>query len=143
MATTTDDWAAKILAEVGPADAFRMSVRLREAVERSYKGRPLVVPAEVHDDDYRTQADFDAAPWFEQATREDLVELADDDFKLSEAADAVAEFFEDRHPLVWDVFGRKGDCGFECAVDRKAALRWVKEHRPDWYAAVLDAAGED
>jgi hypothetical protein len=95
-----------------------------------------VIRAEVHDDDFRTSARFDATPWFEQASDKEIVDLAKIDWGGDLEADEVAEFFEGRDvgtpDTVDDVFKAVNvlDVGFECSVEPDDAIRWVEKNRP-------------
>ena len=91
------------------------------------------IHAEVHSDDYRHQVDFDALPWFEQATDEEIVALAACGWGGDYEADEVALFFEDKNPAIavlLDHCRAADECGFECHVDEADALAWVRKHRP-------------
>lgn len=105
-------------------------VRAEMRIRKSYYDS--VIPAEVHSDDHRHEAIFDALPWFEQASDDEIRGLAECDFGCDYAADVVAEFVEDLDPDVADVFEFKdAEEGFECNVNRPAAMNWLKENRPE------------
>lgn len=101
----------------------------------------LPVPAEAHSDDQQISARFDAAPWFEQASDEEIVALALENFEPSYEADDVALFFEETNVQVAKLFSylhedphprlANGDpCGFECEVELEAAMAWLEQERP-------------
>ena len=93
-----------------------------------------MIQAEVHSDDWAAEAKFDATPYFEQASDEELKELADCDYGGDYAADDVARFFEDTDEGVAFVFkylDARGDQGFECHVDVEQAEAWIRANRPD------------
>lgn len=98
------------------------------------------VCAEVHSDDYRVQAGFDAAPWFAQASDEAIVRLADAEWGTGEAADVVAEHFMKTHVRIafmfdyLDTFPEGAAIGFECSVDPDSAKDWLKQNRPGLWA---------
>lgn len=106
------------------------------------------VPAEAHSDDRNVEVDFDAAPWFAQASDKDILALAECGFGGDYPADEVARFFTPAEPRMDDLFryleiiradpAKKDCCGFECHVDHKAALAWIKANRP----AIAEAAEE-
>jgi hypothetical protein len=85
-------------------------------------------------------AHFDCTQWFEQAGDEELRALVECGFGGDYAADEVASFYEDKNPEVAAMFavtgntgaGPKGDepNGFECQVDRREAVAWMRNHRP-------------
>jgi len=98
-----------------------------------------VIDAETHTDDYEFEIKFDAAPWFEQASDQEIIDLAEIDFRGDEAADVVALFMEDRDERIADMFhylrspsvrGRKNAPGFEVSVHVKLAIRWINKNRP-------------
>lgn len=95
-----------------------------------------MIRAEVHDDHFRTSSRFDATPWFEQASDDDILELAKIDWGGDQKADEVAEFFEQHNvgepETVDEVFKATGvlDVGFEVSVEEADALKWVQANRP-------------
>ena len=106
--------------------------------------RGFVIAAEAHSDDRVVEAEFDAEPWFEQASEEDVLQLARCGWKHDYPADAVAHFVADRESNVADLFKylnlvayQKNAPGFECSVDRDEALAWIGKNRSQWYPRVL------
>lgn len=95
-----------------------------------------MIRAEVHDDEFRTSARFDATEWFEQATDDEILELAKIDWRGDYAADCVAEYFEGQNigapETIEQVFQATNvlDCGFEVSVEPDDAIRWVEKNRP-------------
>jgi len=95
-----------------------------------------MIRAEVHDDEFRTSARFDATAWFDQASDEEILDLAKIEWRGDKPADVVAEFFEGHNvgtpDTVEDVFKAVNvlDTGYEVSVEPDDALRWVKTHRP-------------
>ncbi|MBS1722526.1 MAG: hypothetical protein JSS66_05905 [Armatimonadetes bacterium] len=94
-----------------------------------------MIRAEVHDDEFKLTARFDATPWFAQASDDDILDLAIIGWRGDAPADKVAEFFEGMptgEPSVDDVFAsaRQHDCGFDVSVEPNDALTWVKANRP-------------
>jgi hypothetical protein len=98
----------------------------------------LTVLAEGHSDDWMHEVAFDATPWFEQASEEELRALHEIGYRGDCAADAVLLFFEERIEEVAAMLeycrksqtrGREG-VGFECEVDEDDALRWLAARRP-------------
>jgi hypothetical protein len=104
------------------------------------------IPAEVHSDDHKVTATFDALQYFSQASDDDLVALVDCGFGGDYPADEVAQFMAEFDEGVARVFtylsfepehfGEK--VGFECHVDQSPALRWIKSNRPTAYQRLLD-----
>lgn len=98
-----------------------------------------MIKAETYSDDHAAEVNFDATAWFEQATDEEILELARVDWGGDYEADDVARFFEDKVPAVDAMFTyiqaynrvAEGDSiGFECRVDADDALAWIREYRP-------------
>ena len=85
----------------------------------------------ARDDEYYHEVHaFDCTPWFEQATDEDLVELAACQWRSDYPADQVAEYFQynNNYPEVVALFAYK-NTGFECSVNEKEAVAWLRVHR--------------
>ena len=84
----------------------------------------------THDEYYHEVHAFDCTPWFEQATDEDLVELAACQWRGDYPADRVAECFQynNNYPEVVELFAYK-KTGFECNVNEKEAVAWLRVHR--------------
>jgi len=96
----------------------------------------FVITAEVHRDDFHYQAEFDAVRWFEQASDDEIIALAEIEWGGDQASDEVARFFEDKNEDVADVLANTAceeGLGFECHVDAGAAETWLKANRPDLY----------
>jgi hypothetical protein len=94
-----------------------------------------VIRAEVHTDDFAFTAKFDALPFFELATPEQILDLAKCEWGGDYPADDVARFFIDK-PGYEDVtqvfaYASKVKSGFECHVYEPEALHWLYVHRPD------------
>lgn len=101
-----------------------------------------VIRAEVHDDELRTSARFDATAWFEQASDKDILDLARVDWREGEAAYAIPVFFEGYDvgtpDTVDDVFAAVNilDTGYEVTVEPEDAIRWVERNRPHLMDAI-------
>lgn len=103
------------------------------------------IPAEVHSDDHKVTTIFDALQYVMQASDDDLVALVDCGFGGDYPADEVAQFMADLDEGVARVFmylsfepeqfGER--VGFECHVDQRPALRWIKANRPNVYQRLL------
>lgn len=99
----------------------------------SFPPRPL--PAEAHSDDFVVTVPFDAERWFAQASDDELVRLAREDWCNSYEADAIADFFRDAETKeLFDYLDRqrggRDAPGFECSVDQEAVSVWLAENRP-------------
>lgn len=98
-----------------------------------------MIKARVHSDDRVVEVEFDATPYFMQATFLDLVNLNDCDWGWDYAADAVAEFCRKKCKKLFDYLelinsDRQGDLiGFECFITSEHVLAWLKKHKPWWH----------
>jgi hypothetical protein len=110
------------------------------------------VHAECHSDDRIYSAEFNAVPWFEQADDGEILELAEDDWGDSYAADRVGMFMADSVPNVQKIFdypehysqAQMKHIGWVCTVNKEHALKWLKAHRPLLHQRMLDIkASED
>jgi hypothetical protein len=93
----------------------------------------FIVPAEVHSDDYEQETKFDALPWFQQASDEEIVALAKCEWGGDYPADAVAQHLSDSDPEIQTVLEWAEDhdgIGFECHVEEAAARKWIAENKP-------------
>ena len=100
-----------------------------------------MIRAEVHSDDRNVEVEFDATEWFEQASDDEIEELANFHYGGDYPADGVAEFFDRkgknstapvfRYLKIIRNDASKGDCcGFECHVNQEDAETWIKANRP-------------
>lgn len=104
-----------------------------------------MIKAECHSDDYVACATFDATPWFEQASDEEIRALAECDWGGDQPADGVAVFIQDKDPKVGRLFDylsfepKMGHepVGFECHVDVADARRWLDANRPALAAEIF------
>jgi hypothetical protein len=97
----------------------------------------LTVSAEAHSDDHHVEIDFDATPWFVQASDKKIQELIQIDFGGDLASDSVAEFFEEtttkrlfEYLSFKPTMGSDERVGFECHVDEQEAMAWLRANRP-------------
>ena len=110
-----------------------------------------MIRAEAHSDDHARKALFDATKWFEQASEDDIKELAKCEWGGDYPADRVAEFMEQYDTAQWEKATTVADVfdylsavnndyremiGFECEVDNIDALAWLKTHRPQIYESL-------
>jgi len=103
-----------------------------------------MIRAEAHSDDFKHTAKFDATPWFEQVTVEEIIELAECGWGGDQPADQVAQFFdgETGYEGVTSMFENK-DGGFECHVHEADVFAWLASNRPSVLGAVAEALGEN
>lgn len=110
---------------------------------------PLTISAEVHTDCRSAEAKFDATRWFEQASDEEILQLAECGWGGEYPADEVAEFFSDSKldEKVVEVFHvlhilrRSKEMGFECNVNKEEAMVWLQQNRP-YLAAIIQNQDE-
>ena len=104
------------------------------------------ITAEAHSDDRVFEVPFDALPWFQQASDEEVIKLARCGWGGDYPADHVAEFMVDHVPALAEMFGyierlarKRRDTGFECHVNKKEALAWLKANKPVLAMRIEDA----
>jgi len=90
-----------------------------------------MIKAEIHSDDHHMQHDFDATPWFKQASDEEIIALAKCGWRGDYAADVVALHTPDNEGIerVLIYVRSQDEMGFEVVVDADQAIAWVQEHR--------------
>lgn len=97
-----------------------------------------MITAIAYSDDRHVEVSFDATPWFEQASDEELLALAKCDFGYREPADRVALWFSAFHIGMQKLFQYLEFCpvmfketvGFECSVDEQDAMAWMMQFKP-------------
>lgn len=95
-----------------------------------------MIQAEVHSDDHVYGVDFNATPWFDQASDEEIESLLNCDFGGDYPADEVARHFDGQNQeitILLDYCRRKDGIGFECHVDVDDVGKWLAENRPNLY----------
>jgi hypothetical protein len=107
------------------------------------------IPAECHSDDHIVEAEFDALPWFKQASDKEIIDLAKVEWGGDYEADDVADFCRNES---WDVAamfnyldtvaGTDKAVGFECHVVEAAAMAWLQVNRPTVHQKILEISGE-
>lgn len=119
----------------------------RNHIMKNIESKTLaIIPAEAHSDDFVIKAEFDAVPWFERASDQEIRDLAGCEWGGDLPADHVVFALEESVPELARLFTyleiiaddpAKKDClGFECRVDESRALEWLKSHRPAIWAAL-------
>jgi len=79
---------------------------------------------------------FDAVPWFKQASDDEISDLAAKGWGGDYEADAVAEFVADTVPGVQFIID-KGE-GFEVHVDGPQAMAWLADHKTSLYEELAE-----
>jgi hypothetical protein len=100
-----------------------------------------VIRAEVHTDDHKLEIPFDATPWFEQATRTEILALRKCGWGGDYPADDVAHWFAGtlEHPMFVKLFSYLeivNDQGFECHVDADDALEWLRQNQTSLWLCI-------
>lgn len=90
-----------------------------------------MLKANAHDDTYEYNCFFDACPWFEQASDEELLALAECDFGGDHPANIVAEFFEEDNDEIHRL--KRYGTGFSVQINPFAALQWLQSNAPEVY----------
>lgn len=109
-----------------------ITLRLREL--EGPINQPFKIPAKASTDDQYYSVEFDAYDWFLQADDNELTSLALYEFGGDYPADLALEYFQDRLPEVDKLFSLlRSDIGYECYIDKKASIEWIKEHRAHIY----------
>ncbi len=99
------------------------------------------IPATFRTGDGIARAEFDAAPWFQQASVEEIVNLAAEGWSGGYCGDEVAAWFDGKDAGVTAVYRYieatqdlpgEVDCGgSDFRAEEKHVLNWLREHRPD------------
>lgn len=104
----------------------------------------LRIPARVYSsiDRAKVAFEFDAGPYFEDASVREILALASSAWGCSPEADGVTrrclgDRLANTNRLGSAFWG--GYDGYECCVDREAALRWLRTCRPEVYRALVEA----
>lgn len=110
--------------------------------EQFVKSQPLEIVARIGSHgNPQDSLRFDAREWFEQATLEDILQLAKGDiytgFQRSYSADNVARYLA-RLPHHQDLAKWMADKQdkWEVYISELDAKRWIEHERPDWFAYV-------
>ncbi len=105
----------------------------------------MTISAEVHSDDHRATANFDAVEWFKQATDDEIEKLKKCDWGGSWPSDWVARYMIDLDDDVSQVFeyihtsnDRGPKSGFECHVNSDEAEAWLKANKPELAAKLFE-----
>jgi len=115
------------------------------SIDASSEADHWVIPAILRTEDEVYEQTFDATGYFEQASDQELLALAGQAFRCSDAADQVGFWAEGRSSKVRQLYaylearnqpGAKSDCGSDVEIEEQAALAWLQKHRPHLIAYV-------
>jgi hypothetical protein len=106
----------------------------------------IIISAEVHSDDHLHEVTFNALPWFEAATDEEIFALYQIGWGGEAEADAVALALESSVPDIAALYQYtlttkdfKNPVGYECDVESDDAMAWLQTNRPELYARIQEA----
>jgi hypothetical protein len=127
--------------------------RIKQIIRTIENDRLATIRAEVHSDDRVHEVKFDAMKWFEQASDQEILDLANEaGWGGDREADAVALHLEDENEEIEALmeYVRAQDAGgFECHVNVEDAMRWLKANKPqvfsqleEEYGTIKDDTGE-
>ncbi|MBA4071400.1 MAG: hypothetical protein C0497_06105 [Gemmatimonas sp.] len=123
---------AKALESVIVSRAAARTRRSRGAANIRDVGSPgLRIGASVCPD-HLSGADFNAVPWFAQASDDEILALSRGRWRNSSDSDAVAVFMATQDQRVAAVldYARVVDAGTVCEINAGEALAWLAIHRP-------------
>lgn len=94
-----------------------------------------MIKAKAWSDDRVIECEFDATPWFEQATWDDVEDLRNNGFRGCYKADEVAIYCAQFNTKLADLFkyleliassrAHKDMSGFECCIDEGSYSEWA------------------
>ena len=104
------------------------------------------VRAECHSDDRVFEVEFDAAPWFNQASDQEIFDLAECGWGGDYPSDAVAMDMAKHLDSIAALFvyldnhnrSPRKHIGFECHVEREDAMNWLRANRPSLLIHIQD-----
>lgn len=136
-----ETWQKMLILLLAAADAVDPLRQQRDPDEGSKPNFPI--KAEVFSDDLKLSVKFDAGLYFAAAENQDILNLADCEFRGDTAADDVARYMSKLpgHSDIQAVLfyaDEVPDMGFECYMDLHDALEWIKHNRQDVLADVMD-----
>lgn len=109
----------------------------------------MVINSKCYSDDHVREAEFDATPWFEQATDDEVEGLHLSDYKNDYPSDNVAMHMAATNQSVSDMFKYlelvahlKDHPGFECVINKQDALRWIENNKKPLFLKLMNLPGE-
>ena len=109
------------------------------------------ISAEAHSDDHHVEVNFNAADWFETASDEAIIALAECGWGGDYPADAVADGLRTKETAVlFDYIETNPQMsfshdtvGFECNVNESDARAWIAKYRPELLTRLPEAPDAD
>lgn len=105
-----------------------------------------MITAQAYSDDRNVEVIFDCFEFFENASNEEIIQLARCGWGGDIPSDQVAISMADKVPDLAKMFTyleiiakdplKKNCNGFECHVDEPQAKKWVQEYRPDLFKII-------
>jgi hypothetical protein len=99
------------------------------------------IPAECHSDDRKVEVKFNASLWLEQASDDAILDLMGCGCGGDYPADEVAIWMAGHDENVVKMFSYievNEPMGFECNVEPRPLLKWIKENKPNLFAKVVE-----
>jgi hypothetical protein len=98
-----------------------------------------MIRAKCYSDDFTFETEFDAEPFFLQASNIEIVNLARCGWGGDYPADALVYYFENMAGYeditqLLSYISVKDNMGFECHVQKDDVLKWASAKRPDLFA---------
>jgi len=104
-----------------------------------------MIHAECHSDDHAVEVQFDATPWFHQATDDEILDLEACDWGYDYPADQIAIYMSTHNKEIEFMFAYVEarhkvyqDCGFECQVNQEDAIEFLYHDRPGLFNYIAD-----
>lgn len=142
--------AMNALAKVAPFDTTPVVIELNRAEMEKIRDKLINfiadangiiinrchISAKAHSDDWKAKADFNAHLWFDQASDEEVIDLAENGWGGDYSADVVALFMEERSLVIESLFEyiQISKMGYEVEINPDEAAAWLEKHRPHLYA---------
>ena len=106
-----------------------------------------MIKAECHSDDHNIEVNFDATPWFKQATEKQIQNLDKCEWGGDYPADEVAIWMANHNKKIARMFSyletiandrsKKDVRGFECHINKEDAARWIFKNRRDKFISIF------
>ena len=99
-----------------------------------------MIKAEFHSDDLKVEIDFDATPFFENASDDAIFALVECGWGGDDPADNVMYVMQDHGSDVFDKWCRYQefyDGGFEIHVGEEDAMDWLQNNKPNVFAQLI------